>query len=270
MKEIIGNATTQLAKDVEATCILSVEKKEKEEVSEDTAYLDVVVAVFRKKGEEYDKTEYETRLRKSKTIIPIKELFLEAITKKYLKEGDRVVCVVNQNIGLGYKGILFIFDVDNVFFSISKYNLAENIRTDVIEAVIDIAMEICDEGREGRKIGTAFIVGNKEEILPYIKQLILNPFENHQTRLITDTEMRETIKEFAQLDGVFVIDDKGHIISGGSYLDVDTTGVDLQGVGTRHRCCAAITKKIPVIAVIVSSSKAVKVFKDGKQIMKLP
>ncbi|MAG50389.1 hypothetical protein CL621_01965 [archaeon] len=278
IEEVIGKAVTKIAFDVEADCIISTEQKQKEEYEEDFSHMDVTVTIFRKirKGV-YTKRVYDTEIRKveSGSMVPIKELLMEAIIKKYIGKGDRVVCVEDESMGTGYKGLLFVFDVDKIFFDISTHNLAENIRADVIEAVINIALEIGREGREGKKFGTGFIIGDKTDILKYTKQMIFNPFagQSEELRKITEPEIKETVKEFSQLDGVFVIDKEGMIITAGSYVNVDLNGVDVNlpgGFGTRHRCCAALTNVIDVIAIVVSESGGlVRVFKNGKVIMKL-
>ena len=101
----------------------------------------------------------------------------------------------------------------------------------------------------------------------------MNPFLGYpeESRKITDPRMKETLKEFAQLDGVFIIEDNGTILSAGTYIDIDTTKLEIpEGLGTRHRCCAAITHNTDAIAVLVSETGGrVKVFKKGKMVMTL-
>src|SRR3989338_9234436 len=275
IEESIGDAATNIAKDIDANCIISIERK-KSESYEDSFHIDVKVTFFKKiKKGVYRKTEYETKIRKidSGTISPIKDLLVEGINKKYIDKGDRVVCVQDESMGTGYKGMLFIFDVDKLFFDISTHNLAENTNSEIIETVLNIAQELSKEGREGRKIGTALIIGDKSEIMKYTKQLIINPFAGYSDDLkkITDPLIKETVKEFAQLDGVFVLHNDGTIVTTGAYIDIDTGNIELpSGFGTRHRCCAALTKETNAIAVVVSESGgSIRIFKDGKITMKL-
>ena len=274
LEESIGRAATKIAEDIEANCIVSIEQtiKEIHEFEQDYLHTEVKVTIFRNVSSGYNKFEFITKIKKEHaSIIPIKEILIEAINKKFIEKGDKVVCIVNESIGMGYKGLIFIFDVDKIFFNISTHNLSQNIPTDVIEAVINIASEISSEGREGKKIGTAFVIGDKSEILKYTKQLIINPFMGYpeDQRKITNPEIKETVKEFSQLDGAFIIDKNGTIITTGAYIDIDTSGIELFGLGTRHRNCAAITKATSAIAVVVSSSGAVRVFKEGKPVMRV-
>src|SRR4051812_40391265 len=82
---------------------------------------------------------------------------------------------------------------------------------DVLNAVMDVAIEIAREGREGRRIGTMLTVGDHEEVLRRSRCLILDPLAHHPTevRSILRPEVRETIKELAQLDGGFTVPNHG-------------------------------------------------------------
>jgi len=274
IETFIGTAATKIAKDIKADAIVSIEKIKSEEY-EESDELHISVSIFKKTSPKiYKKTEYKTKIRKleSGSMIPIKDILTSAINRKYIEQGEKIVCVEDGSLGAGYTGVIFIFDVDEIFFKISKHKLSEKINSEVIESIINLASEIGIEGREGRKIGTAFIIGEPSELTKYMKQLIINPFYNYETKQkITDPDIKETIKEFAQLDGAFILDTEGQIISSGTYIDIDTSEVKLAtGFGTKHRACAAITKQTNAIAVTISSSGGkVRVFKKGKIIMKI-
>lgn len=277
IEQFIGLAATKVAKEIGASGLITIEqKKVSEGLSEDNLYLEVLVTIFKKvKENTYTKQSYSTRIKKTTdgSILPVKELLMEAIGKRYIEKGDLIVCVVDESVGMGYKSLMFVFDVDKILFNISTHNLAENINPNVLETVIEIALEIGREGREDKKIGTAFIIGDKSEILRYTKQLIINPFSAYpdEAKNIIDPNLRETIKEFSQLDGVFVIHKDGTIISCGTYLDVDTKEINLHhGFGTRHRNTAALTKEVNCIGIVVSQSGGkITIFKDGKSVMRL-
>jgi DNA integrity scanning protein DisA with diadenylate cyclase activity len=280
--EVIGLAATSIGRDVGANCIISVERKHSQLTSEpcdEDKFIDVEVVIFRKtRRNAYKKVMYRTKMRKllQGSILPVKDLLSEAIKREYIKKGDRVVCVENESIGLGYKGMLFIFDVDNIFFNISMAHLTDVINSDILEAIINISMEIGKDGFEGKPVGTAFVIGDKSELAPYTKQMIINPFMScpEEQRKITDPALKDTIKNFAQLDGAFIIDKGGAVVSAGTYLNVDVDrelSDSLSGLGTRHRCCAAITKTTKSIAVVVSQSGGkIRIFKEGHLIMRMP
>ncbi len=143
----------------------------------------------------------------------------------------------------------------------------------VFKTVLTIAIEISREGREGHAIGTAFLVGDAGDVMAKSRQLVLNPFEGHsrEKRLITDSETSDNIKEFAQLDGVFVIAADGVVEAAGRYITIDTGIVKLQrGLGTRHFSVAAITSVTHALGVVVSQSGGtIRIFKDGKIVFTL-
>ncbi|MCZ7394263.1 MAG: diadenylate cyclase [Candidatus Methanoperedens sp.] len=138
----------------------------------------------------------------------------------------------------------------------------------IFETVLKIAIEISTEGREGRAVGTAFIIGDTANVMAKSRQLVLNPFEGHkrEERIITDTETLNNIKEFAQLDGVFVISGDGVVEAAGRYITIDTGVAKIpRGLGTRHSSVAAITSVTGAIGIVVSQSGGIiRVFRDGK------
>ncbi|MCK7478909.1 MAG: diadenylate cyclase [Candidatus Moduliflexus flocculans] len=105
------------------------------------------------------------------------------------------------------------------------------VEPEVLDAVIQVAAEIAREGREGQAIGTAFVVGDTKNVLNYSKQFVLNPFHGHQEaeRQITDAGIQGTIKEFAQLDGAFLITGNGVVEAAGRCITVDMSQVNLPG-----------------------------------------
>ncbi len=185
---------------------------------------------------------------------------------------DRIAFVLGEDVIEGISGVVVRFDTTTLKISEETMKELAGFDLRVIDRILTIAEEIRDEGREGRKIGTLFVVGDPEELEQYTKQLILNPFKGYlpEERNILSEELKETVKEFAQLDGAFIISKDGIIISAGTYIDVDTSDVRrYQGWGTRHLAAAAITVKTDSIAVLVSASGGkIKVFKGGKIIMR--
>ncbi|MBN1166524.1 MAG: diadenylate cyclase [Methanospirillaceae archaeon] len=145
---------------------------------------------------------------------------------------------------------------------------------DVIRAVIAIACQIAAEGREGKPVGTAFIVGDSKAVLKRSRQLILNPVLGHprEDLSIANPQMNEYFKELAQLDGAFVISDDGIVEAAGRYISIDTSGVDLPGgLGTRHVSTAAITAVTNALGVVVSESGGgIRIYVDGRDVLENP
>uniref|UniRef100_A0A7V4G797 DAC domain-containing protein n=1 Tax=Desulfobacca acetoxidans TaxID=60893 RepID=A0A7V4G797_9BACT len=142
----------------------------------------------------------------------------------------------------------------------------------VLEQVITLALEIAREGREGRKIGTLFTVCDAPAVLRRSKCLILDPLLGHpdEVKHIDDPDMRETIKELAQLDGAFVVSDDGVVISACRYLNASSEGIHLPlGLGSRHMAAASISRETNAIAVVVSESSLVRVFDHGELVSEI-
>lgn len=140
------------------------------------------------------------------------------------------------------------------------------INRDILEHVISLAVEIAREGREGRKIGTLFTISDSRAVLARSKCLILDPLLGHPDAVkhIANPDLRETVKELAQLDGAFVVSNTGIVISACRYLDASSHHVHLPlGLGARHMAAASITKETKAVAVVVSESSLVRVFDHG-------
>jgi len=141
-----------------------------------------------------------------------------------------------------------------------------NAKPAALAAVTDLAIEIAREGREGRKIGTIFTVGAEAEVMRRSRCLILDPLAGHPAarRQIEDPDVRETVKELAQLDGGFVVDGTGTVLSACRYFE--STLSDSQqplGLGTRHLAAASISAATGAIAIVVSESSIVRIYSDG-------
>lgn len=143
-----------------------------------------------------------------------------------------------------------------------------DVSPDVLDPVIRVAVEIAREGREGQAIGTSFVVGDTENVLTNSKQFVLNPFHGHHEakRQITDSGIRGNIKEFAQLDGAFLVSGSGVVEAAGRCITVDLSNVDLPGgLGSRHSSVAGITQVTKSVGVVVSQSGGlISIFRDGK------
>lgn len=138
--------------------------------------------------------------------------------------------------------------------------------------LIDIALRFANEGREGKSIGTIFLLGDVEELNSIARPLILNPCHGHpkKSRSIYDAEFVETMREFSALDGAFLIDRKGVVEAAGVYLDAPVTSkVKVQrGLGSRHVGAAATTAQTNSIAIVISeSSGTVTVFSKGSKVL---
>lgn len=187
---------------------------------------------------------------------------LEAAVHLYLSrtlESGTVVAV--------FPHAIILYDIEEGKNFIGIRDFEDIVPMDVMHAVLGLAQEIATEGREGRSVGTAFLVGDADALFRSSHQMIINPYQGQpqQVRDIRNRDNWESIKEFAQLDGVFIIDRDGCVAAAGRHIDADLRTVMLPpGLGGRHRATAAITRMLPVVGVTVSESGGlVRVFRDG-------
>lgn len=145
-----------------------------------------------------------------------------------------------------------------------------NLKT--LEEVILLAIEIAREGREGRKIGTMFVVSDEDNTLKHSRCLILDPLLYHpkEVKHISNPDVRETLKELSKLDGAFIVSDDGTVISAARYINSSSEGINLPlGLGSRHMAAASITKNTKAVAVVVSESSIVRIFDNGEIISEI-
>ena len=138
---------------------------------------------------------------------------------------------------------------------------------DVLEPLIELAVEIAREGREGRRIGTLFTLGDEKVVLAKSRSLILDPLTGHpeSSRHVGNLNLRGTIKELAQLDGAFVVSGSGIFLSACRYLDAVASEVEVPlGLGSRHIAAANMSAVTNAVGIVVSESSVVRLFCHGK------
>ncbi len=152
-------------------------------------------------------------------------------------------------------------------------DLEKSVKPEVFEKVLRIALELANQGREGKSVGTIFILGDKEHVMENIKQMIFNPFKGYDPdeRNILKANLDDTLKEYSLLDGAIVIDCNGVIETAGAYISVSTNIEDLpKGLGARHIAAASITAVTKAIAIVVSESTGdVTIFKNGSIVTRI-
>lgn len=207
--------------------------------------------------------------------VQVSQAVLEAIADDLLQTGGRVVVL--------YAG----FERDNVD-TISVINLSEHLtkltsrdlqrlETQVplptLRRVVDLAVEIGREGREGKPVGTLFVVGHHRKVLDMSHEQVHDPFRGYQKkeRMIANARVRESIKELAQIDGAFIIASDGCVMAAGRFLDAPAAEITLsKGLGARHWAAAAITKATKAVAIAVSESNGtVRLFRDGVVVLRI-
>jgi DNA integrity scanning protein DisA with diadenylate cyclase activity len=200
---------------------------------------------------------------------------IEAVANDQLHAGDRVVVV--------YSG----FEAEAID-SLSVVRLGEHLERltardlraletsvpfETLKAVVDVAVEIGREGREGKPVGTLIVVGDARSVMARSRPLGFDPFRGYRRkeRNVRDLRVREAIKEIAQLDGAFVVARDGTVEAACRLIDAPMTGLTLpKGLGTRHWAAAAITEVTNALAVVVSQSNGTaRLFQGGEVILRI-
>ena len=201
-----------------------------------------------------------------------------AISRSFINKTDTVVCV-SGNSNIGTFDTLIVLDIEKefqFFFTATRSILPPDVKPEVLERLLGIASEIALEGREGKPIGTIFVLGDTNTVNTFVRQLIINPFRGYSEaeRNVLDPALDETIKEFASIDGAFVITGDGIILSAGSYLRPSGNEAELvalpSGFGSRHAASAGITMCSNALAITISESTGmISIFKNGNIVLTL-
>ena len=205
---------------------------------------------------------------------------LEAVATEKLKSGAIVIAI--------YNGISVEHDRPEQVDSLSVIHLGDHLERltaadlrkldtqvplETLRAVVELATEIGQEGREGKPVGTMFVVGDTDKVLTMCRSLNFNPFRGYSRneRDIRDKKVREQIKDIAQLEGAIIIRRDGVAEAACMYIDAPAADVAIsKGWGTRHMTAAAVTKKTKAIAIVVSqSSGRVVIFQNGMVMLQI-
>ncbi|MFO7785005.1 MAG: diadenylate cyclase [Thermodesulfobacteriota bacterium] len=266
----------QMAKRVEANAILFYmdSTKDLDPFSKITSDARLILLTKRK-----DCIEKARKLSITTVMLPDVQLtrigylkigFLTAISKGLVKSGDVIVCVggvPNQ----GYMDTIMLVEAgleSELFGGGGEMAFPSGIKPDVFETLLDLVVELANEGREGKPVGSIFVLGNHKKVLELSYQLVFNPFQGHPEDSLNlhNREVQETLKEFSSIDGAFVIREDGVLLAAGRYLNIGYQGEPLpQGLGARHAAAAAITQATDSIALVISESTGkVTIFRGGR------
>lgn len=209
-------------------------------------------------------------------MAQIKLAVVIALSEGYVKSGDKIVCLTGIP-SFGSLDCIVVLDIGKereLLISTHVSQIAKNIPSEVFEAMLNLAVELASQGREGKPVGTTFVLGDHEKVLQFSRQAIFNPFHGYpeEERHLMNPQLRETLKEFAALDGAFVIRDDGIVLCAGRHLNAALAStVDLpQGLGSRHISAAGITSVTGAVAIVISESTGdVRIFKDGAIFMEI-
>lgn len=204
----------------------------------------------------------------------VKMAIVSALAQGQFKEGDAVLCLTGR-IGrhLDTMMTMRIGGSLDDRVAIEGVKLGDEFNSQVIDALIQLALQIGQEGFEGHPVGTIITIGDHNAVMETSRQLTINPFQglSESERNVLDPRIREAIKNFSVLDGAFVIREDGVVLAAGRYLSASDDNVKIPlGLGARHAAAASITATTRCIALVVSqTSGAVRLFKEGNIVLEL-
>lgn len=200
----------------------------------------------------------------------VRDALLRAVAASYLHYVDNVVCIGPLSRAGSSANAIACLSVAGELPGLASGlpEIGKRVRPEAFSSALSIALELATGGEDGHPVGTLFVLGDTPSVLKYSKPLSLNPFKGYPPfeRTLTSPSCRDSIKQFAKLDGGFVVDREGAIQTAGVFFDSNHSLVENpRGLGTRHAAAAAITRMTKAIAIAVSASGgAVRVFMDGK------
>jgi DNA integrity scanning protein DisA with diadenylate cyclase activity len=204
----------------------------------------------------------------------MKMAVLSALAQQAFKEGDQVLCLTGK-IGRGIDTMMTMRiggSLDDRV-AIEGVKLGDEFNSQVVDALIQLALQIGQEGFEGHPVGTIICIGDHTALLEKSRQLTINPFQGlaEVERNVLDPKIREAIKNFSVLDGAFLIREDGVVLAAGRYLAANDEHVKIPlGLGARHAAAASTTASTKCIALVVSqTSGAVRLFKEGNIVLEL-
>ena len=151
--------------------------------------------------------------------------------------------------------------------------LETKVPLDTLKIVVDLAVSIGREGREGKPVGTMFIVGDHRKVLEQSQAAGYDAVKGYPRKMrnLFDKNVRESIKEVAQLDGAFIVSADATVESASRIIDTNPVELTMSGgLGSRHYTGAAISKNTKAIAIVVSeSSGTVRIFQNGQIVLRI-
>lgn len=211
----------------------------------------------------------------SPVIEKLTQALLTGVAREILAPGAGVVVVYSGFEADTLDSISFI-RLDEHLGRLTARDLRQletSVPLETLKMVVDLAVEIGREGREGKAVGTMFVVGDTRKVLAHCQPAGFDPVKGYSRaeRDLHDPRVREAIKEVAGLDGAFIVSPDGTVEKAAQIVDAPYANLTLsKGLGARHWAAAAISKATLSIAVVVSQSAGtVRIFQHGEVMLRI-
>ncbi len=218
---------------------------------------------------------YEFDLDDVSHFMRVHQCIILAMEGGYIQRGARLVCLTRM-LDTRHPDALMVVDTRQGFEGYDPVKiaaLAGDLPLEVVKAVLELAVGIGREGREGDPVGTLFVIGDSDHVLEHSRPMTFDPFRGYSEREknVCNPDIWEGIKEVALMDGAFIISEEGVVLAGGRYISAEVQGLAVpKGLGARHVAAASITKSTRAVAVAVSESTGtVRAFKRGNIVLRI-
>ncbi|MGL4594719.1 MAG: DNA integrity scanning protein DisA nucleotide-binding domain protein [Thermoguttaceae bacterium] len=206
----------------------------------------------------------------------ISHVILEAVADDLIPHGCRVL-VMYSALDQAHLDSISVVNLNEHLDRLSGRDLRQlesRVPLKTLKTVVDLAIDVGWEGREGNPVGTLFVVGDTRKVMALSRPAGFDPVRGYQRkeRSLFDPKVREGIKEIAQLDGAIIVSCDGTVEAACRYLEsTSTSTISLSlGLGARHWAAAAISRNTSAIAVAVShSSGTVRIFQNGEVALRI-
>jgi DNA integrity scanning protein DisA with diadenylate cyclase activity len=203
------------------------------------------------------------------------QALLESVADDILAPGARVVAIYSGFEAESQDSVSIVHLGEHLGQLTARdlRQLETSVPLDTLKLVVDIAVAIGREGREGKPVGTLFVVGDSRKVLASSHPAGFDPVRGYsrKERNLDDPRVREGIKEIAQLDGAIVVSAEGIVLAAARYIDAPAENLTLpKGLGARHWAAAAISRKTKAVAIAVSESNgSVRIFQNGEVTLRI-
>jgi DNA integrity scanning protein DisA with diadenylate cyclase activity len=280
------DAALKLAKATESEAMLILLERQLnwDRLRKKGSKLDVLVVATHSEQVHQSATEADVKsvLLESPIIDPRDQLaqaVLASVAEAHMKSGSKLVALYNSGgdaEGGDVIDTITAFSLTEKLGRLTARDLRQlktTVPLETLKVVVDLAVAIGREGREGKPIGTMFVVGDHRKVLEQSRPGGYDSVKGYprKDRSLHDRKNREGIKEVAQLDGMFVVSSDGTVEASARIIDTPSVEITMtKGLGSRHFAGAAISKNTKAIAVVVSqSSGTVRIFQDGEVVLRI-
>jgi DNA integrity scanning protein DisA with diadenylate cyclase activity len=203
------------------------------------------------------------------------QALLECVADDLVPPNGRVVAIYS-GFEAGTVDSISLFRLDEHLGRLTVRDLRQletRVPLDTLRKVVDLAVEIGRDGREGKPVGTFFCVGDHRKVVKYCHPVGFDPVRGYsrKDRNLDDHRVREGIKEIAQMDGAIIVAADGTVEAAAQYISAPASGITLsKGLGARHWAAAAISRATKAVAVTVSQSTGtVRIFENGEVMLRI-